>query len=535
MARWSRAGVALLIAVPLVALAAGTVLREVRPATAAGTWWHPGPLRSWQDAIGEALPIAVPTNVGDVAVYDIDEGNQAGVTSGEVAASVAAVHTSGAKAICYVDTGGWESYRADASELSSAILGLAVAGYPNERYVDIRQWSGSPGPTGMALGQLLTARFQLCRAEGFDGVETDLDDTYADNTGFPLTMADGITFMTEMAGAIHGLGLAWFMKNGINGDSLISDMEPLADGTVNEQCWQYGECSALEPFVQAAKPVLNVEYADEAETTVCPEALAFPMATLHAGVDLGGTIAWACWQYGNATGTTTARSTTSEATTTTTTPTRATVGGGPAPTPTTASTTSVGTVPMSTTLPVGPRPRAPAFTSPSRVTATVGHRFRFQVGASGNPLPALAHSALPSGLVWTGHGRGKATISGVPGARAAGLTRVLLSAVNPGGHAHQVLTIQAQRRPGFTSGAPPAATVGRRYHFVFSAYGYPVPTVRERGTLPVGLAFVRNHNGRATLSGRPAPGSAGGHRMTVTLSNSLGTMTVHYVLVVVPR
>jgi hypothetical protein len=111
----------------------------------------------------------------------------------------------------------------------------------------------------------------------------------------------------------------------------------------------------------------------------------------------------------------------------------------------------------------------------------------------------------------------------------------LLSAVNPGGHAHQVLTIQAQRRPGFTSGAPPAATVGRRYHFVFSAYGYPVPTVRERGTLPVGLAFVRNHNGRATLSGRPAPGSAGGHRMTVTLSNSLGTMTVHYVLVVVPR
>ena len=53
-------------------------------------------------------------------------------------------------------------------------------------------------------------------------METDLDDTYTDSTGFPLTMANEITFMTEMAGAVHGLGLAWFLKNDINGDSLIS-------------------------------------------------------------------------------------------------------------------------------------------------------------------------------------------------------------------------------------------------------------------------------------------------------------------------
>ena len=98
-------------------------------------------------------------------MYDIDEGNEAGVTAGEVAASVAAVHASGAKAICYVDTGGWESYRADASEYSSAILGLAVAGYPDERYVDIRQWSGTR-PDGSTLGQILTARFQLCKSGG---------------------------------------------------------------------------------------------------------------------------------------------------------------------------------------------------------------------------------------------------------------------------------------------------------------------------------------------------------------------------------
>jgi hypothetical protein len=438
------------------------------------------------------LPIAVPTNIGNVQVYDFDEGNVAGVTVGAVAASVAAVHASGAKAICYVDVGGWESYRSDASGYSSASLGNTVSGYPDERYVDIRQWSDDPGSTGLTLGQILTARFQLCKSEGLDGVETDLDDTYTDDTGFPLTMASEITFMTEMAGAIHGLGMAWFLKNGINGDNLITDMEPLADGTVNEQCWQYRECSALEPFVQAGKPVLNVEYANEAETTVCPEALAFPMATLHTDVDLDGTIAWACWQYGTTTGTTKAQTTT-----------------GPRP-----------------------RPRLPVFTSPSRATATVGHRFSFQVRASGSPWPTLAHSRLPRGLSWTSHGQGRATISGAPRAQAAGLTGVLLSAVNSAGRVRQVLTIRALRRPGLANGLPPVAVLGRHYHFVFSAYGYPVPSVSESGRLPAGLSFIKMGHGRATLSGLPLPGAGGAHPMTISVSNSLGTVTAHYVLVV---
>ena len=240
-------------------------LASVPSAGAVSTWWHPGPLSSWQYALGESLPIAVPTNIGNVEVYDVDEGNEPGVTEGQVAASVSAVHASGAKAICYVEAGGWESYRSDAAEYSSVILGDSVSGYPDERYVDIRQWSDDPGPTGLTLGQILTARFQLCQQEGFDAVETDLDDTYTDTTGFPLTMPDEETFIARMAGVIHGLGMAWFLKNDINGDSLISDVEPLADGTVNEQCWQYDECSALRPFVQAGKPILNVEYKNEAE------------------------------------------------------------------------------------------------------------------------------------------------------------------------------------------------------------------------------------------------------------------------------
>ena len=512
MVRSLYVGAALLAATSLGAVPLGAVPREAPPATAAATWWHPGPLTSWQYALGEPLPIAVPTNIGNVQVYDIDGGNEAGVTANEVAASVAAIHASRAKAICYVDAGGWENYRSDASQYSSAILGQTVSGYADERYVDIRQWSTGPGPTGLTLGQILTARFQLCKTEGFDGVETDLDDTYTDSTGFPLTMANEITFMTEMAGAVHGLGMAWFLKNGINGDSLIADMEPLADGTVNEQCWEYGECSALEPLARAGKPVLNVEYANQAEATVCPGALAFPMATMQAGVALNGTIAWACWQYGSATSTTT----------TTTPPT--TGGGGPAPPGTLATTT--------TRPPPGPAPRAPRFTSPSKAAATVGHRFSFRVSAAGNPPPTLVHSKLPRGLGWTSHGPGRATISGAPGAQAAGITRVSIGAVSSAGHARQVLTIRVLRRPGLTSGAPPVAAVGRGYHFVFSAYGYPAPSVSESGRLPAGIAFVKKGSGRAILSGVPSPGSRGSHPISIRVSNSVGTVTAHYVLMV---
>jgi hypothetical protein len=37
-------------------------------------------------------------------------------------------------------------------------------------------------------------------------------------------------------------------------------LEPYFDGVLDEQCNQYSECSAYEPYVSAGKPVLNAEY-----------------------------------------------------------------------------------------------------------------------------------------------------------------------------------------------------------------------------------------------------------------------------------
>ncbi len=77
------------------------------------------------------------------------------------AATVAAVHAKGAKAVCYMETGAWESYRPDASSYPLLVLGKTMGGYPDERYVDIRQLS--------ILRPIIAARLDLCKQKGFDG------------------------------------------------------------------------------------------------------------------------------------------------------------------------------------------------------------------------------------------------------------------------------------------------------------------------------------------------------------------------------
>ena len=276
------------------------------------SWWRPHGLTSWAYVIGESYPLAVPPVVNGVPTrvqaVDADLGDQDGLTaSGAPAAdpaiesSVAAIHAYGGHAICYVDAGSAENWRSDYPKFDPSELGDPVPGWSGEQFIDVADWS-TPVPTPYeTLREIITNRIRLCQEEGFDAVEADNVDAYNDgNIGdFTLTMAQEQTYLKELIRVVHAAGLAFFLKNEVNGDSLISTIEPLVDGEIDEQCWQYSECSALEPFVRADKPVLNVEYASgENKAKTCRSARAFPMATIYAGVQLTGPIEWGCWQYG---------------------------------------------------------------------------------------------------------------------------------------------------------------------------------------------------------------------------------------------
>ena len=211
------------------------------PSSAAPISWN------WQ------LQGTVPTNTG-VQVFDID-----GFTNS--AATVAALHAQGTKVICYIDFGSSENFRPDYSSFPASVLGNSN-GWPGEQWLDIRQIG--------VLAPIMTARMRMCVQKGFDALEPDNIDGYANSTGFPLTAQDQLNYNVWIANTAHSLGLSVGLKNDTD---QTSQLVPYFDWALNEQCNQYGECNSENVFVQSNKAVFNAEYsgdtgfcsADEAE------------------------------------------------------------------------------------------------------------------------------------------------------------------------------------------------------------------------------------------------------------------------------
>ncbi len=150
---------------------------------------------------------------------------------------------------CYVDAGSWESYRPDAAAFAEEMLGKAMEGWPNERWLDIRRID--------LLAPIIRARLETCKAKGFDGVDPDNVDGYANDTGFPLTAEDQLRFNRWLATEAHARGLLVMLKNdGDQSAELVADF----DGAVVEQCVEYQECELYRPFIDAGKAVLDIEY-----------------------------------------------------------------------------------------------------------------------------------------------------------------------------------------------------------------------------------------------------------------------------------
>jgi hypothetical protein len=248
----------------LVAMLFSFVL-PAHPAAAASTvdWWHPVRGLSWQWQLSGKLD-----QTAKVDVYDVDAFETP-------ATAVSTLHSAGRKAICYVNVGARENWRPDAGRYPAAVLGKAMDGWPGERWLDIRRWD--------VLQPILADRFAMCRRNGFDGVEPDNADGYANSTGFKLTATDQLTFNRNVAGLAHGLGLAVGLKNDVEQAKALL---PSFDFAVNEECVRYNECGSLSGFITANKPVFHVEY-DLSVTQFCPKArsLGFSSMRKHEELD----------------------------------------------------------------------------------------------------------------------------------------------------------------------------------------------------------------------------------------------------------
>jgi hypothetical protein len=178
------------------------------------------------------------------------------------------LHSKGRKVICYLSAGSYESNRPDSANFPAAIKGRALSGWPGERWLDVRQLN--------VLLPLIAARMDLCKQKGFDGVEPDNVDGYQNNTGFALTANDQATFNRAIAKLAHDRGLAVGLKNDLD---QVAILQPAFDFAVNEQCFEYNECSLLSPFIKAGKPVLHVEY-DVPLASFCPATRALGFSSM---------------------------------------------------------------------------------------------------------------------------------------------------------------------------------------------------------------------------------------------------------------
>jgi hypothetical protein len=232
-------GLVLMVSALLPALAADPV-GAATPAPVACTGspcWVPPANTSWQIQLQGKVKTTFDVRLYDVDLFDTPQ------------ATINALHAAGRRVACYFSAGSYENWRFDASRFPAAVKGNGN-GWPGEQWLDIRRLD--------LLIPIMEARLNLCKAKGFDTVDPDNMDGYTNSTGFPLTAADQLAYNASIANAAHARGLTVALKNDLN---QTTQLVPYFDWALNEQCFQYQECGLLNPFRNAGKAVMNIEYA----------------------------------------------------------------------------------------------------------------------------------------------------------------------------------------------------------------------------------------------------------------------------------
>jgi len=91
-------------------------------------------------------------------------------------------------------------------------------------------------------------------------------------------------------------------------------------------------------------------------------------------------------------------------------------------------------------------------------------------------------------------------------------------------------TLSEKVTPVITSAASATSIVGSTFSFTVTTTGAPAPALTETGALPSGLTFTDNGNGTATIAGTAASGSGASYPLTITATNSEGSVTQSFTL-----
>jgi len=224
--------------------------------------WQPTPGTSWQWQLSGVIDTSFDVQMYDIDLFDTPQS------------VIDLLHTEGRVVICYFSAGSWEDWRPDAGNFPSEVIGNPLDNWPGENWLDIRQID--------TLSPIMSARFDLAVEKDCDGVEPDNVDGYSNDSGFPLTARDQLTYNIWLAEQAHQRGLSIGLKNDLE---QVKDLLPFFDWALNEECFTYAECDLLSLFTQANKAVFGVEYELESDQ-FCPQSNALDFDFLKKNWDL---------------------------------------------------------------------------------------------------------------------------------------------------------------------------------------------------------------------------------------------------------
>ena len=165
------------------------------------------------------------------------------------ASEVTRIHAGGRRAVCYLSAGSAEQYREDLTGLPTSVLGRPLVGWPDERWLDIRQLD--------VLLPWIQTRVQRCADKEFDAVEFDNVDAYAHRTGFPITREQQYAYLNALSQMARASGLSPGLKNA---PELAPMVRHAFDWVLLEECVQYRFCGRYAAFVRTGAPVFDLEY-----------------------------------------------------------------------------------------------------------------------------------------------------------------------------------------------------------------------------------------------------------------------------------
>ncbi|SDR72938.1 hypothetical protein SAMN05216271_0194 [Halopseudomonas sabulinigri] len=246
-----------------------------------GRWYRPavGVSWQWQLLVDDEHPL---NTAYEAELYNLDLFSTPATT-------ISLLQAAGRRVVCYFSAGTYESYVADRNQFAARDVGQVLADWPDERWLDIR----SP-----AVQRIMTERLDLAASKGCDAVEPDNVQGYLEDTGFALSAEHQLAYNRFIATEAHRRGLAVGLKNSLE---QVAELVDYFDFSINEQCFQYKECQPLLAFIEAGKPVLNVEYPDQHlaldahwVATLCAAANARQFSTLILPVELDDRFRIAC-------------------------------------------------------------------------------------------------------------------------------------------------------------------------------------------------------------------------------------------------